>query len=839
MRSKIAKIFRRYCNYSISFVGAPRPLHLVDGTLIGYIESVEISGGTALISGWSLLDGLTVITTTKHKRVRRRLHRGDVTAALGTLTMQKTGNIDGRVGFAAEIEWQQGSLTLCSAKDTCVYHWPLPVPSTDQQSKAVRKAIIPFVKTAIKGIPLGVRYLLSGRQPRYKKDLILRFSPNLRKSSSRALSRLFIETDRTELSPSTPAEPFTTIMPIYNAFDMLSDSLGRFVANTDLPWNLILIEDASPDPRVRPWVQEWCQKYGSRVTLIENEENLGFIGSVNKGLNLSRNLDQHVVLLNSDAFVPYGWASRLLHPLTSDTRVASVTPMSNDATLFSVPSIDSTVQLEAGVVDIIDATAALMSPNAKAETPTGVGFCMAISRHALKAVPSLDTSFGRGYGEEVDWCQRTRKIGMIHLGIGNLFVEHRGGQSFGLEKKKRAIEEAGKIILSRYPSYDSDVQSFIRHDPLFTSRLCLAIAYAASRQAWPLEVYLGHSLGGGAENWLRARIRNRAVEGRSTVVVRVGGNQRFEVELHLPDETIVGEADDMEVVIDLIKASAPNRHIIYSCGVGDSFSIQLPKLLCELAKDDNATLEIMFHDYLPVSPSFNLLDSTGRFNGVPSLESTDPVHQPRLPSGRTGTLREWRDAWGQAIERADSITAFSYSSREIILQAWPNARLKVEVKPHTTTQNVPLLTASVASGKDNVSLGILGSIGEVKGAQIVSDLAWYLYNNPCEVDLVIIGEIDRSFSLPKNIQVTGRYKLSDLEMLASKYRVAAWLMPSICPETFSFTTHEMLATGLPVMAFDLGAQGEAVRKAPNGHVVTPDPAAILDCYRRLQGSNRE
>lgn len=60
-------------------------------------------------------------------------------------------------------------------------------------------------------------------------------------------------------------------------------------------------------------------------------------------------------------------------------------------------------------------------------------------------------------------------------------------------------------------------------------------------------------------------------------------------------------------------------------------------------------------------------------------------------------------------------------------------------------------------------------------------------------------------------------------------------MPSIWPETFSFTTREMLATGLPVMAFDLGAQGEAVREAANGHVVAPDPAAIYDCYQRLRG----
>ena len=57
------------------------------------------------------------------------------------------------------------------------------------------------------------------------------------------------------------------------------------------------------------------------------------------------------------------------------------------------------------------------------------------------------------------------------------------------------------------------------------------------------------------------------------------------------------------------------------------------------------------------------------------------------------------------------------------------------------------------------------------------------------------------------------------------------LVPSVWPETFSFTTHETLATGLPVLALDLGAQGAAVRSAPNGiavpHVPGGDHAAAI------------
>ena len=64
----------------------------------------------------------------------------------------------------------------------------------------------------------------------------------------------------------------------------------------------------------------------------------------------------------------------------------------------------------------------------------------------------------------------------------------------------------------------------------------------------------------------------------------------------------------------------------------------------------------------------------------------------------------------------------------------------------------------------------------------------------------------------------------DIPHLVARYGITHWLIPSIWPETFSFTTHECLATGRPTMAFDLGAQGDAVRAAENG-ILMPWPAA--------------
>jgi hypothetical protein len=81
--------------------------------------------------------------------------------------------------------------------------------------------------------------------------------------------------------------------------------------------------------------------------------------------------------------------------------------------------------------------------------------------------------------------------------------------------------------------------------------------------------------------------------------------------------------------------------------------------------------------------------------------------------------------------------------------------------------------------------------------------------------------------------VHGAYRREDIPGLVARYGIDRWLIPSVWPETFSYTTHEALATGLPVWCFDLGAQGAAVRSAAletglGGTIPLKDGAADLD-----------
>ena len=79
--------------------------------------------------------------------------------------------------------------------------------------------------------------------------------------------------------------------------------------------------------------------------------------------------------------------------------------------------------------------------------PTGVGFCMGVNKKVVDRIGMFDdVLFGKGYGEENDWCMRAAEVGFKNIIIPNLFVYHKHGGSFlGAEKEKLQNENLKKM----------------------------------------------------------------------------------------------------------------------------------------------------------------------------------------------------------------------------------------------------------------------------------------------------------------------------------------------------------------------------------------------------------
>jgi glycosyltransferase involved in cell wall biosynthesis len=162
----------------------------------------------------------------------------------------------------------------------------------------------------------------------------------------------------------------------------------------------------------------------------------------------------------------------------------------------------------------------------------------------------------------------------------------------------------------------------------------------------------------------------------------------------------------------------------------------------------------------------------------------------------------WRNQWAYYFNFADEIEVFSRSSNEILNKIYPQYSYKINIKPHKL---IYIPKKVFIDKKSPIVIGVLGSIGYQKGAKILNELAQVVESN---FKIVVIGEIDPAYSHPK-IQIHGRFLRHEISDLTVKYSINKWFIPSICPETFSYTTHECIATGLRVYAFNIGAQADA------------------------------
>jgi len=253
------------------------------------------------------------------------------------------------------------------------------------------------------------------------------------------------------------------IIPIYNAFDELKICLQSVIDYTDLTKNrIILINDKSSDQRIIPYLSNQIK---DNILVINNEINRGFSNNINLGIAQSSTND--VLLLNSDTIVTEYWLEKITRCAYSSKTIGTVTPLSNNATLCSVPNFCEENQLPEGMTleraaYIIDRCSLKKYP----QITVANGFCMFIKREVINLIGYFDAeTFGRGYGEENDFCYRAEQIGYIHVMCDDVYIYHSGTKSFLTKEKQDYIRIHDKILRTRYPIQMKNNDLFCQINP--------------------------------------------------------------------------------------------------------------------------------------------------------------------------------------------------------------------------------------------------------------------------------------------------------------------------------------------------------------------------------------
>jgi hypothetical protein len=188
------------------------------------------------------------------------------------------------------------------------------------------------------------------------------------------------------------------IIPIYRDAMITKSCVDSVLRHRDAATDsIILINDCSPEPEIPLILPQYL--HHRNVFLLTNEENRGFLQSVNRGMRFCRAGD--IVLLNSDTNIFAGAFDELYRVAHSSDDIATVTATSNNATIFSYPHPDAPVEkLDDITWEELAACALRENQGVAIETPTGHGFCMLMKREVVDHIGLFNEAFGRGYGVE-------------------------------------------------------------------------------------------------------------------------------------------------------------------------------------------------------------------------------------------------------------------------------------------------------------------------------------------------------------------------------------------------------------------------------------------------------
>jgi O-antigen biosynthesis protein len=281
------------------------------------------------------------------------------------------------------------------------------------------------------------------------------------------------------------AAPVAIAIPIHDARAASLRCVESVLRHGAPARRIVLADDASTD---RDLVRE-LQRFAAldaRVELLRSDRNLGFVATCNRAIRSAPECD--VLLLNSDTVVTRGFLDRLRDCACDTPDTGIVCPLSNNATILSVPKFCEENPIPPGhTVDTFAELIAKASPKLRPDIVTAVGFCMYVRRAVFDRVGVFDeANFGRGYGEENDLCERALAAGFRIRLADDAFVYHEGGASFGTETT--ALKQANGATMERlHPTYLDRVGEFVRSNPLAPIHAAIEEALARSRPAAPRE----------------------------------------------------------------------------------------------------------------------------------------------------------------------------------------------------------------------------------------------------------------------------------------------------------------------------------------------------------------
>lgn len=613
------------------------------------------------------------------------------------------------------------------------------------------------------------------------------------------------------------------IIPVYNSFKYVKACIESVLNNTKENFRIIIVNDNSSETELKEYFS--TLKSHPNIIIINNTENLGFVKSVNIGMKFDQKND--VVLLNSDTEVTPNWLEKMHSCAYSNELIATVTPLSNNATIASVPNWCEDNEIPEGF-SIKKFSELIESKSMKLyiEIPTAIGFCMYIKRSAINAVGLFDEiNFGKGYGEENEFCMRVRSIGLQNVLDDATFVYHKGSATFSDEKRKQLVDKNLKTLDKIFPDYLPSVDNFLKSNKIFPiiDSINLWLKIKNNKENILYISHYEHAIGG---TGIHIKHLIDSLDNYNVFWLRAEENGNLLLELFIDGKLI--ESWDFRVFyniffssFDLLDRDRKIEKIVEY--IINYFEIKLvhihhllglPISLLSISKKNNIKSIITFHDYYILSGLPNLqkgVDENGDYIHSNSLSEYYKVLIEQASSSHKDKMLLIR--MNHALEQIKNIDYLVAPSNHVTNEMKKISDSKINCIEHGVKM-IQTKTTKQTSQKLNVAFLGVGAIH--KG---ILDFLTLANDKDLEgnFNFLILGYLDRSMTgieniknMIRNIKITGQYTHDNLSEKLIENNIDLIIIPSIWPETYCYTLTEAIVNQIPVIGKDIGAIGDRI-----------------------------
>ena len=620
-------------------------------------------------------------------------------------------------------------------------------------------------------------------------------------------------------------EKISIIIPIHNGKDVIIPCIDSVLKHSTEPYEIIIVDDKSTEKKVIDYIEKIEKK--PNVTLLKNSDNIGFVKSVNKGMRYSKN---DAILLNSDTIVTKNWLEKISTCAYSNKKIGTVAPLSNNATICSVPEFCKPNSIPEGFT--IDTFAQLIENKSKMRyptSPTSHGFCIFIKRKILEEVGYFDEAFSPAYGEEDEFCMRIYKKGYISVIDDSTFIFHKGEASYS-EKTSSLQNQHIKLLLKKHPEYMNIVNGFCKENPLHEIQSEISASVNKSKHIQKNVLTIVHRSiyeenPGGTEvickmlfEGIRGYNKYIMYPKDSRIVVDEftdkGIRTVFEFKRIQGSEFInlnKNEKEFFEDVLEELKIGILHvQHMLF-----------FPINLIKIASEKNIKLAISCNDFYYICPRINLLENgkIDKFcNACEDMNRCDTCLSDLEYS--KGFQKQWRDSWENLFSKIDVIITPTKAVFDLYQKTYNIHPSKNRVINHGYTPN-RLIQIKKTALENIIKIAFVGSVMiPHKGKDMILDILdmnsrdnieWHFYGNNSDPTEYII---ERGIKSKGKIINHGKYDNLEIPNILNQDNIHLVILPSL--ETFSNVLSEVWVAKIPVIVPDKLALGERVQKTNAG-----------------------